>query len=1093
MARMAKMLANTKPQQKKAVSLDLSKVQANILNLKNAALQTQKNFRNYNDLKKLKGNISNNVYKELGLGFKDNKKSKFKAFDNIEELLKADSKKTPIEDRINQMMYTTAQYIGPQDPRYFEVLNVNSGKGLTDLIKSVQNNKVTAITENTGKEIVKSNKLIVNLLQRISDDMVNEQDHEKKGPEIIIQQEKAPDYSSAFNSFNRALSDMQKSLENQQPVESQEGLLDKGLDYLMDRMARRKGFRLFRTGTKSVAKAGRNIIKSLSSKSGIKNLLTTSKFARSAPWLSGALKVADLGMDVYNIESGITDDMSRDEVQKRRGSGYARVAVEGAGAAIGGALGSFLGPLGTAAGIWLGSKAASMAMDTKAGKWLEEKSTQAFKWSDDNDIMEDLDKKGVISYNRLGSSKILDRSAIQKLSKDEIQKLIDFDDFSGSDLKYLKGLLDGTVEAQKSENDTFAKVIDLKKEEISQEIQKLQGLHPDFSKEIYEAYQRLQSADPASVIGSNTDIETIRKLHPKLAELIRENAYNQIKLRARGLSQGISFDDMNRKYKIGKYSNVYTVSDPQIAHVEEQQEEKRKSSEAALDHIAEYDNSDNAYLDSLTAKYETVLDDSQRYTGSVRLVGGKALATSATQCLGPYVNHKARGIRNNNPGNIRISNEAWLGKIPLEHNTDKSFEQFTYAEYGIRALAVNLKNYQIKHNLYTVQGMITRFAPSVENNTSSYVSVVSRALNVSPNDNIDFSNPDIALAMLKAIILHENGDNPYPDDLILRAYNAALGRENLELDEAAGVTTAYDNSSGEMTGENPGYSSSYAPSVESLGPQKEATVDASEITKYANIESTVNLSKMKPEYMKRLASAAKTYYEMYKKKINITSGYRSSHEQASLYLRKALGDTSILTVSKPMNDESFRLGEVIKRVGTLDAMKAQRAARDGNIVFANGVVTVKGSGNMNKHALGLAVDVSRRNLADFAPIARQFGLVQPFSRDPVHFEMADGIKTVPDDTAQDSSKSVAIKDEKPGHDTVSIEENKQVQQQAEAEVVQGNKREVTIPRKNTETSIVVNNNSVIQASEVHQSEGSTQEVMEKIEKPLDPEALEKII
>ncbi|MCA9329527.1 hypothetical protein KDA11_02695, partial [Candidatus Saccharibacteria bacterium] len=33
-----------------------------------------------------------------------------------------------------------------------------------------------------------------------------------------------------------------------------------------------------------------------------------------------------------------------------------------------------------------------------------------------------------------------------------------------------------------------------------------------------------------------------------------------------------------------------------------------------------------------------------------------------------------RGIRNNNPGNIRISNNQWRGKIPVSQNTDGSFE-----------------------------------------------------------------------------------------------------------------------------------------------------------------------------------------------------------------------------------------------------------------------------------------------------------------------------------------------------------------------------------------------------------------------------------
>lgn len=39
-----------------------------------------------------------------------------------------------------------------------------------------------------------------------------------------------------------------------------------------------------------------------------------------------------------------------------------------------------------------------------------------------------------------------------------------------------------------------------------------------------------------------------------------------------------------------------------------------------------------------------------------------------------------RGIRNNNPMNLRISSNAWRGKIP---GTDKSFETFIDPEHGI--------------------------------------------------------------------------------------------------------------------------------------------------------------------------------------------------------------------------------------------------------------------------------------------------------------------------------------------------------------------------------------------------------------------------
>lgn len=44
------------------------------------------------------------------------------------------------------------------------------------------------------------------------------------------------------------------------------------------------------------------------------------------------------------------------------------------------------------------------------------------------------------------------------------------------------------------------------------------------------------------------------------------------------------------------------------------------------------------------------------------------------------------GLRNNNPGNIRLTNINWLGKIPNNENTSGVHEQFISSAYGTRAL-----------------------------------------------------------------------------------------------------------------------------------------------------------------------------------------------------------------------------------------------------------------------------------------------------------------------------------------------------------------------------------------------------------------------
>ncbi len=62
-----------------------------------------------------------------------------------------------------------------------------------------------------------------------------------------------------------------------------------------------------------------------------------------------------------------------------------------------------------------------------------------------------------------------------------------------------------------------------------------------------------------------------------------------------------------------------------------------------------------------------------------------------------------RGIRNNNPLNIRISNNAWTGKVTP--SKDKAFETFSHSKYGFRAATKLIRNYQNLYGLNTLQGL----------------------------------------------------------------------------------------------------------------------------------------------------------------------------------------------------------------------------------------------------------------------------------------------------------------------------------------------------------------------------------------------------
>lgn len=121
---------------------------------------------------------------------------------------------------------------------------------------------------------------------------------------------------------------------------------------------------------------------------------------------------------------------------------------------------------------------------------------------------------------------------------------------------------------------------------------------------------------------------------------------------------------------------------------------------------------------------------------------------------------KARGLRNNNPGNLRISKDPWQGLA--DEQRDPDFFTFVDAPYGIRAIARTLITYQDRHGCRTIAQIIKRWAPPEDkNDTPAYVAMVARKVGVDPHEPIDVQSYAIADPLVKAIILQENGSQPY--------------------------------------------------------------------------------------------------------------------------------------------------------------------------------------------------------------------------------------------------------------------------------------------------------------------------------------------
>lgn len=128
-----------------------------------------------------------------------------------------------------------------------------------------------------------------------------------------------------------------------------------------------------------------------------------------------------------------------------------------------------------------------------------------------------------------------------------------------------------------------------------------------------------------------------------------------------------------------------------------------------------------------------------------------------------------RGIKNNNPGNLRLSSEKWQGEVT---GSDKAFKTFSDPVYGIRAIAKLLLNYERKYGLNTISGLISRWAPPNENDTTAYVKAVAGACGIGAYDPIDVAA--YLPCIVQAIIKHENGKQPYSIDLIERGIDLAL-------------------------------------------------------------------------------------------------------------------------------------------------------------------------------------------------------------------------------------------------------------------------------------------------------------------------------
>lgn len=125
---------------------------------------------------------------------------------------------------------------------------------------------------------------------------------------------------------------------------------------------------------------------------------------------------------------------------------------------------------------------------------------------------------------------------------------------------------------------------------------------------------------------------------------------------------------------------------------------------------------------------------------------------------------KSRGLRNNNPGNIRINRDLFQGEI--RPSRDKSFKQFETHAYGYRAIFKILSSYHRNYSLKTIRQMITRWAPENENNTEAYIRAVSSYAGIPADDPININDREQMIRIVAGMSKVENGIEADMPDVI---------------------------------------------------------------------------------------------------------------------------------------------------------------------------------------------------------------------------------------------------------------------------------------------------------------------------------------
>lgn len=125
----------------------------------------------------------------------------------------------------------------------------------------------------------------------------------------------------------------------------------------------------------------------------------------------------------------------------------------------------------------------------------------------------------------------------------------------------------------------------------------------------------------------------------------------------------------------------------------------------------------------------------------------------------------ALGLRNNNPGNLRVA--------PNATGQNGGFSTFAGSDDGLAAMARQLMLFGDRGN-NTPSGILHTYAPQSENNTQAYINAISESTGFQPQQRINLHDPTVLKPLMAAMIRHENGTQPFSEEQLSSAIQTAI-------------------------------------------------------------------------------------------------------------------------------------------------------------------------------------------------------------------------------------------------------------------------------------------------------------------------------